>query len=81
MSTLRIIGYEKNFQKIKHTEYLREHFHMGLRDGKHATDGVLDGKPLELHVDSATAEQHRRALEALGARVIVVPGEQAAAWA
>jgi hypothetical protein len=79
MSILRITGTDPGFLKVHHTRYLSEVLHMRLRDAKHLTDDVIEGRVRELPVPAELAEAAAATLRILGARVEVGPAGHVAA--
>ena len=73
MSTLRFTGAEPAILEVHHTRYLVEVLHMRLRDAKHLTDDILEGRAREVDVPAELAEIHAQTLRILGAKVEVVP--------
>ena len=55
MTPVVVDGWEPGFEKIKFTHLLMDRAGWGLADAKHATDGLLNGDPVLLAFDSATA--------------------------
>lgn len=79
MNTLRITGAGPEILKVHHTRYLVEVLHMRLRDAKHLTDDILEGRPREVEVPAGLAELHAATLRILGARVEILPEERVGA--
>ena len=67
MSTVTILGWDRDFQKVQFTRLLRAVLGYSLADAKAATDDVLAHKHLELHVPEAEVEEFLPHLREIGA--------------
>lgn len=80
MHTVEVLRWEPGFMKISHTELLRDTCGLTLVEAKAATDALLEGSVVSVHVATAAeAELLVKRLAKVGAIGRVLPGEHNAA--
>lgn len=68
MATVRIIGWNRGFQKISHTKLIQAYTGLGIAEAKRVTDDVLEGQQAEVEVDDRNVEDFLRQVRELGAQ-------------